>query len=78
MPATPKIRLLVADDQEMVRHGVKALLGGTEIKIMAEAASGQAAVKLAQEKDFDSGAAGRLHARWRWAGCPEPHQGRQT
>jgi len=53
MPTIPKIRLLVADDQEMVRLGVKALLAGTEIKIVAEVATGEAAVKLALEKDFD-------------------------
>jgi len=53
MPVERNIRLLVADDQEMVRLGVKALLSGTEIKILAEAATGQAAVKLALEKDID-------------------------
>ena len=37
----------------MVRSGVKALLAGTEIKVVAEAATGQAAVKLALEKDVD-------------------------
>ncbi len=49
----PKIRLLVADDHEMVRVGVKALLAGTEIKVEAEATTSQAAVKLALEKDVD-------------------------
>ena len=53
MPAERKIRLLVADDQEMVRLGVKALLAGTEIEVVAEAATGQAAIKLALEKDVD-------------------------
>ena len=53
MPTERKIRLLVADDHEMVRLGVKALLAGTEIKVVAEAATGLAAVKLAQEKDVD-------------------------
>ena len=37
----------------MVRSGVKALLAGTEIKVVAEAATSQAAVKLALEKDVD-------------------------
>ncbi len=53
MPAERKIRLLVADDQEMVRLGVKALLAGTEIEVVAEAATGQAAIKLALEKNAD-------------------------
>ncbi len=53
MSTEPKIRLLIADDQEMVRSGVKALLAGTEIKVQAEATTGQAAVKLALESEFD-------------------------
>ena len=53
MPAERRIRLLVADDQEMVRLGVKALLAGTEIEVVAEAATGQAAIMLALEKDVD-------------------------
>ena len=53
MPIERKIRLLVADDQEVVRSGVKALLEGTEIKVVAEAACSQAAVKMALEMDVD-------------------------
>ncbi|MEI8374274.1 MAG: response regulator transcription factor [Planctomycetota bacterium] len=53
MPTEAKIRLLVADDQDMVRLGVKALLSGTEIKVVVEVASGQAAVKHALEAEFD-------------------------
>ena len=53
MPTKPKIRLLVADDHEMVRLGVKALLAGTEIEVVAEASTGQAAVMLALEKAVD-------------------------
>jgi DNA-binding NarL/FixJ family response regulator len=44
MPTKPKIRLLVVDDHEMVRRGVKALLAGTEIEVVAEASTGKAAV----------------------------------
>jgi DNA-binding NarL/FixJ family response regulator len=40
-----KIRLLIADDHEILRSGVKAMLAGTEIKVIAEVATGQAAVK---------------------------------
>jgi len=53
MPSEPKIRLLVADDHEMVRCGVKALLAGTEVEVVAEASTGQTAIKLALEKDVD-------------------------
>jgi DNA-binding NarL/FixJ family response regulator len=53
MPQETKIRLLVADDHEAVRCGVKTLLEGTEIKVVAEAATGQAAVKCAVEKEVD-------------------------
>ena len=53
MPTKRKIRLLVADDQEIVRAGLKALFAGTEIDVVAEAANSQAAVKLALEKAVD-------------------------
>ena len=48
-----KIRLLIADDQEIVRHGLKALLADTEFKVVAEAACGQAALKYALEHEVD-------------------------
>ena len=53
MPIESTIRLLVADDHEMVRLGVKSLLTGTEIEVVAEATTGQAAVKLALGKQVD-------------------------
>jgi DNA-binding NarL/FixJ family response regulator len=53
MPAENKIRLLVADDQEMVRCGVKALVATTEIEVVAEATTAQAAVELALESNVD-------------------------
>ena len=39
------IKLLIADDHEAVRAGLKAMLQGTEIKIVGEATSGDAAVR---------------------------------
>ena len=48
-----KVRLLIADDHEVLRSGVKAMLAGTEIKVVAEVASGQAAVKYALEHEVD-------------------------
>jgi DNA-binding NarL/FixJ family response regulator len=53
MPTARKIQLLVADDYEMIRSGVKALLAGTEIEVVAEATTGKAAVKLALAKEVD-------------------------
>jgi len=48
-----KIRLLVADDHEMVRLGLKSLLEGTEIEITVEAATGEEAVRQALSKEVD-------------------------
>ena len=53
MPTERKIQILIADNHELVRCGLKTLLAGTEIKIVAEATTVQAALKLALEKDFD-------------------------
>ena len=40
------ITLLIADDHEVVRSGVKSLVSGTDIKVIAEAATGEATVRL--------------------------------
>lgn len=40
------IKLLVADDQDVVRAGVKSVLADTDITVVAEAATGKEAVKL--------------------------------
>ena len=47
------IKLLIADDHEVVRSGLKSLLAETDIKIVAEAATGEQAVKLALKHDPD-------------------------
>ena len=45
----PSLRVIVADDQILVRQGICALLGfGTDIAIAGQAANGQEAVALAQ------------------------------
>lgn len=41
------VKLLVADDHEVVRKGLASLLTGSDIKIVAEAANGAEAVKMA-------------------------------
>ena len=47
------IRILVADDHEVVRFGVRSLVAGTEIEIIAEASTGEEAVKKTQEHQPD-------------------------
>lgn len=47
------IKLLIADDHEVVRSGLKSLVAGTDIKVIAEAATGEAAVRLAMKHEPD-------------------------
>jgi DNA-binding NarL/FixJ family response regulator len=47
------IRVLVADDHEVVRSGLKSLVAGTDIKVVAEAGSGGDAVRTAAEHEVD-------------------------
>ncbi len=47
------IKLLIADDHEVVRSGLKSLVAGTDIKVIAEAATGEAAVRLALKHEPD-------------------------
>jgi DNA-binding NarL/FixJ family response regulator len=48
-----KIKLLIADDHEVVRCGLKTLLADTEIDVAAEVSTGEAAVRYALENDVD-------------------------
>ena len=48
-----KIRLLIADDHEVIRCGLKTLLAGTEIEIVVEVATAQAAIQYALGHDVD-------------------------
>lgn len=41
------VKVLVADDHEVVRTGIASLLAGSDIKIVAEAQNGKEAIKLA-------------------------------
>ena len=41
------VKIVVADDHEVVRTGLATLLAGSDIKIVAEASSGPEAVKMA-------------------------------
>jgi len=48
-----KTRLLVADDHLVLRTGVAAMIKGTELELVAEAATGAEAVRLAKSKKPD-------------------------
>ena len=48
-----KIRLLIADDHEVVRCGLKSLVAGTEIQVVGEVSTGEDAVKFTMEQGPD-------------------------
>jgi DNA-binding NarL/FixJ family response regulator len=50
---TRKIRLLVAEDHELVRLGLRGLLAGTEIDIVAEVTTVAGALEYALEREVD-------------------------
>jgi DNA-binding NarL/FixJ family response regulator len=47
------IKIVIADDHEVVRSGLKSLLAGTDIKIAGEATSGESALRLVQKHQPD-------------------------
>ena len=53
MSADQLTRVLVCDDHEIIRCGVRTLFAGTEVKVVCEAATGEAAVHRALETDLD-------------------------
>lgn len=48
-----KIRLLVVDDHEMVREGLRYAFGSTEIEVV-EAVDGETALQLVVDQEFDA------------------------
>ena len=48
-----KIKLLIADDHEVVRTGLKSLLADSEVVVVGEMETGAGAVKFALENDVD-------------------------
>jgi len=48
-----KIRLLIADDHEVVRCGLKTLIADSDVEVVADVASGEDAVKYAVENPVD-------------------------
>ena len=47
------IRIVIADDHEVVRSGLRTLLSGTDIQIVAEAVTGEEAVRLTEKHKPD-------------------------
>jgi len=47
------IRVLLADDHEVVRGGLKSLFQDTEIKVVGEASNGEETLRVAAETDVD-------------------------
>ena len=47
------IKLLIADDHEVVRCGLRNLVADTEVEIVAEVSTGEAAVRYTLENDPD-------------------------
>ena len=43
------VKVVIADDHEVVRRGLVSLLAGSEVKILGEAANGDEAVKLTKK-----------------------------
>jgi len=48
-----KIKLLIADDHEVVRCGLRSLLADTDVEIVAEVGTGEEAVRYTLENDPD-------------------------
>ena len=54
MKAAPTLRVLIADDHAIVRHGLKQILADTgDIVVAGDAGSGAEAIKLARAAAFD-------------------------
>lgn len=47
------VKVLIADDHEVVRSGLKSLLAGTDVEVMGEVSTGESAVKYALENNPD-------------------------
>jgi DNA-binding NarL/FixJ family response regulator len=47
------IKLLIADDHEVVRYGLRSLMADTDIEIVGEATTGEEAIQMALERNPD-------------------------
>ena len=53
MTQQSKIRVLIADDHDVVRSGLKSMIEGADIKVIGEVATGQAAVEYVLKHEVD-------------------------
>jgi DNA-binding NarL/FixJ family response regulator len=53
MTQQSKIRLLIADDHDVVRSGLKGMFRGTDIKVVGEVTTGRAAVEYVLRNEVD-------------------------
>jgi DNA-binding NarL/FixJ family response regulator len=53
MDNNKKIRVLIADDHEVVRSGLRSILADTDVEVATEVSTGEAAVKFALENEVD-------------------------
>ena len=47
------IKLLIADDHEVVRSGLRSLFAGTDVEIVGEAKTGEETIQMALERELD-------------------------
>lgn len=47
------IRLMIVDDHDLVREGLRLVFAGTDVDVVAEAADGQAAFEMIQRQTID-------------------------
>ena len=53
-PALPQIRVIIADDHPVVRHGLRSILGSQkDIRVIAEASDGEEACQLCEQLSPD-------------------------
>ena len=71
---TNKIRLLIADDHEVVRSGLKNMLAGTEVKVVGEVATGAGGRQVRLGQRGGRGTVGHPHARRRRPDRPGTNQ----
>lgn len=64
------IGLLIADEHELIREGLRGLVGGTGIEIVGEAAAMQEVKPLAERASVD---VLLLAVSWRGSGVPSDH-----
>ena len=69
------IRVLIADDHEVVRIGLRSMFAGTDVEVVAEVGTGNCRTRAKPFSEPGSGAVGRTYARWGRIEGVEPTQG---